>query len=380
MTSVLISGASVAGTALAYWLARQGFTVTVVERSDGVRPGGQAIDVRGPALGVIDRMGLLDEVAARKTAIRGMSVVDADGGEIMRDTEWTVTGGTIDNPDIEILRDDLVGLLCAAAADDREYLFGDSITGVDEGDDLVLVTFEHCRPRAFDIVIGADGLHSNVRRLAIGSESQFIKRMSRYVAICSMPNFLELDYWQTWYRDEQTQTMAGVYSARANREARAFLGFADEDLAIDYRDLDAQRAQVQRRFAGAGWVVPRIVEAMLAAPDFYFDEMAQIVMERWWSGRVGLVGDAAYCCSPLSGQGTSVALVGAYVLAGELAAADGDPGRGFANYQARILDYVRGNQSLAFDEDTGDPPIPEHVRHQIVNSLTLPDYPDLDSR
>jgi 2-polyprenyl-6-methoxyphenol hydroxylase-like FAD-dependent oxidoreductase len=115
----------------------------------------------------------------------------------MRNTEWTVTGGTIDNPGIEILRDDLVGLLYAAAADDREYLFGDSITGVDEGDDSVLVTLEHGRPRAFDIVIGADGLHSNVRRLAIGSESRFIKRMRRYVAICSMPNFLELDYWQT---------------------------------------------------------------------------------------------------------------------------------------------------------------------------------------
>lgn len=380
MTSVLISGASVAGTTLAYWLARQGFTVTVVERSDGLRPGGQAIDVRGPALGVVDRMGLLDEVAAHKTAIRGMSVVDADGSEIMRNTEWTVTGGTIDNPDIEILRDDLVGLLYAAAADAREYLFGDTVTGINEGDESVLVTFEHSRPRAFDIVIGADGLHSNVRRLAIGPESQFITRMRRYVAICSMPNFLELDYWQTWYTDEQTQTVAGVYSARDNSEARAFLGFADEDLAIDYRDVDAQRTQVRRHFAGAGWVVPRIVEAMMAAPDFYFDEMAQIVMDRWWSGRVGLVGDAAYCCSPLSGQGTSVALVGAYVLAAELAAADGDHGRGFANYQARILDYVRGNQSLAFDEDTGDPPIPDDVRHQIMNSLTLPDYPDPDSR
>jgi 2-polyprenyl-6-methoxyphenol hydroxylase-like FAD-dependent oxidoreductase len=204
--------------------------------------------------------------------------------------------------------------------------------------------------------------------------------MQRFVTICSMPNFLELDYWQTWYRDENTQTMAGIYTARKNTEVRAFLGFAEDNLTVDYRDTDAQRAEVQRRFAGAGWVVPKLVEAMLTAPDFYFDETAQIVMDPWHSGRVGLVGDAGYCCSPLSGQGTSVALIGAYVLAGELAAADGDHREGFPNYRARILEYVRGNQSLAFDEDTGDPPIPDEVRQRIVNSFTLPDYSTADQR
>jgi 2-polyprenyl-6-methoxyphenol hydroxylase-like FAD-dependent oxidoreductase len=255
MTRVLISGASVAGTTLAYWLERHGFTVTVVERSPGLRPGGQAIDIRGPALGVVDRMGLLEAVAARKTAIRSMSVVGSTGAEIVRNTEWTVTGGTIENPDIEILRDDLVGLLYAASAG-PEYLFGDAIAGLDEGAESVMVTFERGPQRAFDIVVGADGLHSNVRRLAIGPEAQFIKRMQRFVTICSMPNFLELDYWQTWYRDENTQTMAGIYTARKNTEVRAFLGFAEDNLTVDYRDTDAQRAEVQRRFAGAGWVVP----------------------------------------------------------------------------------------------------------------------------
>jgi 2-polyprenyl-6-methoxyphenol hydroxylase-like FAD-dependent oxidoreductase len=149
---------------------------------------------------------------------------------------------------------------------------------------------------------------------------------------------------------------------------------------IDYRDLDAQRAEVQRRFAAAGWVVPRLVSAMVEAPDFYFDEMAQIVMDRWSRGRVGLVGDAGYCPSPMSGQGTSVALIGAYVLAGELADAGGDHARAFANYETRLRDYVRDNQSLAFDEDTGDPPIPIEVRERIVNSITLPDYPHPDER
>jgi 2-polyprenyl-6-methoxyphenol hydroxylase-like FAD-dependent oxidoreductase len=373
MTTVLVSGASVAGTALAYWLGRQGFTVTVVERSQGLRPGGQAIDVRGPARDVVDRMGLLDAVAARKTAIRGMSFVDADGNELSRDTESTLTGGVIDNPDVEILRDDLVGLLYAATAG-AEYVFGDSIATLDERGDSELVGFERGPTRAFDLVIGADGLHSVVRRLAFGPESEFIKRMGAYVAICTTSNFLDLDHWQVWHRDEATGTVAGMYSARGNSEARAMLGFTDRQCNLDYRDVDAQWRELQRRFGDGGWVVPRLLAAMREAPDFYFDEMAQIIMDSWSRGRIGLVGDAGYCCSPLSGQGTSAALIGAYVLAGELGAAGADYRRGFAHYEAELRDYVLGNQSLAFDEDTGDEPIPPEVRHRIVNSFTLKDY------
>jgi 2-polyprenyl-6-methoxyphenol hydroxylase-like FAD-dependent oxidoreductase len=380
MATVLVSGASVAGTTLAYWLGRHGFTVTVVEHSQGLRLGGQAVDVRGPAREVIDRMGLLEAVAAQKTAIRGMSIVDAEGNEIMRDTESTLTGGVIDNPDIEILRDDLIRLLCDATAG-AEYLYGDSIAALDERHDSMLVSFDKGPRRAFDLVIGADGQHSNVRRLAFGPEAQFTKRMGRYMAICTVANFLDLDHWQMWHRDEKTMSMAGVYSARDNTEARALLGFTDPELQVDYRDVDAQHREVRRHFSSAGWVVPHLVAAMCEAPDFYFDEMVQIIMESWSKGRVGLVGDAAYCCSPLSGQGTSVALIGAYVLAGELAAASGnetaDYRQGFASYEAQLRDYILANQSLAFDEDTGDEPIAPQVRHDIINSFSLKDYKNL---
>lgn len=365
-----------AGAATAFWLGRHGFSVTVVERHRGPRPGGQAIDVRGPALTVLERMGLLGGARQRRTQIRGSSVVDADGNEISRDTESTPTGGPIDSPNIELLRDDLVELLYGASQWTAEYLFDDTITTLDDDGATVNVTFERAAPRSFDLVIGADGLHSNVRRLVFGPEENFIDRLGTYAAIFTVPNFLNLDYWQTWHYGDST--MAGVYSARNNAEARAMLGFMESDLRIDYRDVEAQYAELERRMAGDGWVRPQLLEYMRTAPDFYFDEMSQIKMDSWARGRVALVGDAAYCCSPLSGQGTSVALLGAYVLAGELKAAsqDGtvDYEAGFANYHREFSDYVKRNQWLVVDNIPGGAPIPQEVFDRIVASISLKDY------
>lgn len=376
MTDVLISGASVAGTTAAYWLGRHGFSVTVVECHRGPRPGGQAIDVRGPALGVLERMGLLAAAQKRRTQIRGASVVDRDGNELSRDTESPPTGGRIDSPDIELLRDDLVELLYGASQWTAEYIFDDTVTGLDDDGAAVGVSFERAPARSFDLVIGADGLHSNVRRLVFGSEEQFIERLGTHAAIFTVPNFLDLDYWQTWHYGDST--MAGVYSARNNAECRAMLGFMEPGLRIDYRDTEAQFAELERRMADDGWVRPQLLEYMRVAPDFYFDEMAQIKMDRWAKGRVGLVGDAAYCCSPLSGQGTSVALLGAYILAGELAAAsqDGtvDYELGFANYHREFNDYVKRNQWLVVDNIPGGAPIPQEVFDRIVSSIVLKDY------
>jgi 2-polyprenyl-6-methoxyphenol hydroxylase-like FAD-dependent oxidoreductase len=376
VSEVLVSGASVAGTAAAFWLGRHGHSVTVVERHRGPRPGGQAIDVRGPALTVLDRMGLLGAAQKRKTQIRGSSVVDRDGNEVSRDTESTPTGGPIDSPDIELLRDDLVELLYGASQWTADYIFDDTITALDDDGAVVRVTFERAAPSEFDLVIGADGLHSNVRRLAFGPEENFIERLGTHAAIFTVPNFLGLDYWQMWHYGDST--MAGVYSARNNAEARAMLGFMETDLRIDYRDIEAQFAELERRMTGDGWVRPQLLDYMRTAPDFYFDEMSQITMDRWSRGRVALVGDAGYCCSPLSGQGTSVALLGAYILAGELKSAshDGtaDHERGFANYQREFGDYVQRNQWLVVDNIPGGAPIPQEVFDRIVASIVPKDY------
>jgi 2-polyprenyl-6-methoxyphenol hydroxylase-like FAD-dependent oxidoreductase len=376
MVEVLISGASVAGTTLAYWLGQLGYSTTVVERHPGLRPGGQAIDVRGPALTVLDRMGLLTAAADRKTGIRGSSVVDRDGNELSRDTESTPTGGLIDNPDIELLRDDLVELLYGATQPGTEYLFDDSIVGLQNRGSAVDVTFERSSARSFDLVVGADGLHSNVRQLVFGPEERFIKRLGTYAAIFTVPNFLDLEFWQMWHYGDTT--MAGVYSARHNTEARAMLGFMDPELRIDYRDIEAQFTEVEQRMDDEGWVRPQLLKFMRNAPDFYFDEMAQIVMDHWSIGRVALVGDAGYCCSPLSGQGTSVALLGAYILAGELKRATQgdwvDHGLGFTNYFKRFHGYTERTQFLATDNIPGGAPISQEQFEAIVNSIALSNY------
>ena len=355
MTDILVSGASVAGATAAYWLAHHGHSVTVVERYPGLRPGGQAIDVRGPALTVLERMMLRAAADHRRTRIRGASVVDSDGNELSRDTESTPTGGLIANPDIELLRDDLIELLYEATQLKVEYLFDDSIESLDDDGTAVAVTFERAAARDFGLVIGADGLHSNVRQLVFGPEEQFIDRLGTHAAIFTVPNFLDLDYWQTWHYGEAT--MAGVYSARNNTEA--------------------QFAELERRMADDGWVRPQLLGYMRTAPDFYFDEMSQVKMDRWSKGRVALVGDAGYCCSPLSGQGTSVALLGAYILAGELAQAiqaGDDYELGFANYHKQFNDYVKRNQWLVVDNIPGGAPIPQEVFERIVNSITLKKY------
>jgi 2-polyprenyl-6-methoxyphenol hydroxylase-like FAD-dependent oxidoreductase len=372
VTDILVSGASVAGTAVAYWLGHHGYSVTVVERHPGLRRGGQAIDVRGPALTVLERMGLLADAQKYRTRIRGASVVDRDGNELSQDPESTPTGGRIDNPDIELLRDDLIELLYDASQPTTEYMFDDSIAALQDDGTSVAVTFECAPARSFDLLIGADGLHSNVRRLVFGPEEQFIERLGTHAAIFTVPNFLGLDYWQTWHYGDAT--MAGVYSARNNTEARAMMGFMDPDLRIDFRDTQAQFAELERRMADDGWVRPQLLEYMRSAPDFYFDEMSQIKMDRWSQGRVTLVGDAAYCCSPLSGQGTSVALLGAYILAGELATAGEDYELGFTNYRKEFHDYVKRNQWLVVDNIPGGAPIPQEVFDRIVGSITIKDY------
>jgi 2-polyprenyl-6-methoxyphenol hydroxylase-like FAD-dependent oxidoreductase len=342
---VLISGASVAGPALAYWLRRHGFQTTVVELAPAPRTGGQAIDLRGAARTVADRMGILDEVRRAHVGTRGMAYVDAANRRLasMPADLLGDSGGAI--AELEIMRGDLVRILHEATRDDVEYVFGDTITDLAQGDDGVKVTFERAQPRRFDLVVGADGLHSGVRRLAFGPESRFVRHLGAYVAVFSLANHLDLDGWELLYNEPGVT--AGIYPVRRGTEARALFFFAAPPLAYDRHDLDQQKRLLADAFAGVRWEVPRLLEAMWEAPDFYFDSVSQVHMDRWSSGQVALVGDAAHGPSPMAGVGTSLALVGAYVLAGELAAAGGDHAAAFAGYEAQLRDYVTRGQKLA---------------------------------
>ncbi|WP_327585953.1 FAD-dependent monooxygenase [Nonomuraea sp. NBC_00507] len=335
MTNILISGASIAGTTTAYWLHRHGFTVTVVERAPAIREGGYKIDIRGAALQVIERMGLMDAVRARSTDMRVATHYDAKGRPVAT-MDAALFGGRMGD-DIEIMRGDLNELLYELTRDKVEYVFDDSITGIaDDG----TVTFERAQPRAFDLVIGADGAHSNVRRLAFGEEERFARHLGHYISICTVPNTLGLD------REEAVHAAPGrtanVYSTRQDTGAKALFMWSSPPLAYDHRSVTEQKELLARAMEGTGWEVPGLLESVRDAKDFYFDSVGQIQMDRWSKGRAMLVGDAAYCASPASGQGTSLALVGAYVLAGELAT-----GRGADGYERELRGFVAANQALA---------------------------------
>jgi 2-polyprenyl-6-methoxyphenol hydroxylase-like FAD-dependent oxidoreductase len=301
-------------------------------------------------LDVVERMGLLPDLRGMRTRMRGMSMVDAQGTELMRSTEMAFSSGRLDSDDVEVLREDLVGLLFEHTRGDVEYLFDDSITALEESDAGVRIAFERAAPRTFDMVIGADGLHSRVRRLAFGSEDPFLHHLGAYVGVFTAPNFLGLDEWQVWMRADGVGY--GIYSARENTQIRVNLGFESPPIVYDRRDLDAQRKLLEDRLAGVGWETPRLLDAMWKAPDFYFDAMAQIRMPAWSVGRVALLGDAGYCPSPLSGQGTSLALVGAYVLAEALGGADGHEAA-FTEYERRMRPFVAANQALATENPGG---------------------------
>ena len=343
MRQVLISGAGIAGTTLAYWLRRHGFAPTVVERAPAPRVGGHAVDVRGTALGVVERMGVLERLRELRTDMRGMSFVNGAGKTLAKVTEHTLTGGLTDSDDVEILRDDLTDVLASAAQEGVEYVYGDWITGIAQHAEGVRVTFAHGEARDFALVVGADGQHSAVRSLVFGAEKEFSHHMDTYLAVFTVPNFLDLDRWQTFHLTPGK--LAGIYSARENTEARAMLGFQSPELDFDRHDLEQQRKLIADRFHGQGWEVPRLVREM-ASSELYFDSMTQIRMDRFTEGRVALVGDAGYGPSPLSGQGTSLALVGAYVLAGSLATAR-DHRAAFATYEREMRPFVLRNQALA---------------------------------
>lgn len=384
---VLIAGASIAGPALAHWLAQYGAEVTVVERAPGLRPGGQAVDARGVAREVIRRMGLDEAVRAARTETAGARFVDEDG-TVVQTFSAEDDGGDGFIADIEILRGDLSGVLHAATRDRVEYRFGDRVTGLTQDEAGVDVTFANGADRRFELVIGADGLHSSVRALAFGPHERFLRHLGHAMAFYTVPNEFGLDRWLL--DCVVPGRSAGLRPIRDAALGMALFSFAATEAELADRDPGTQKALLRTKMAGLGWLTPRILAHADAADDFYLDAVAQVVMDGWSVGRVALLGDAAFCSSPMSGQGTSLALVGAYVLAGELAGADWRPAPAFAAYERLLRPMVEANQQVGqwnaasrTVSAPGEPPAtsPEDwdmaVIERAINGIDLPDCPEV---
>ena len=338
---VLISGASIAGPALAYWLGRFGFHPTVVEIAPALRTGGNAVDFRGPLhLGLLRRMGVLEALEQVQTGGTAMRFEDAAGHRLM-ELPREFAGG-----DIEVLRGDLSRVLAEAAGNSAEYLFGDTVTAMTETPAGVEVTFRSGREHRFDLVIGADGLHSGVRGLIFGPESAHTVWLGGYIAVAPVPHREDLHGSMLGFTG--VNRLVGVYSARHMADARAFFLFRPPAaLSYDRRDQAQLKHILRTIFADLGGDVRRLLDDVDRSGPCYFDSITQLRLDTWSRGRVTLVGDAGYCPGPAVGGSTSLAVVGAYILAGELALAGGDHAIAYPAYERAISSYVQRSRAFA---------------------------------
>ncbi len=346
--SALISGASIAGPVLAFWLSEAGWDVTVVERAERLRTSGYPVDVRGTAVDVVRRMGLYGKISAARhrhvpvelLSPRGRRLCTLDYGNLLSSSG---------SADVELSRGTLSEILYRTTADRVAYVFGDSITAVTQTDAGVDVTFRHRRPQTFDVVIGADGIHSNVRKLTFGEEDQFVRHLGPYVAVWDLPT--DMFTPGTGFLYSHPGRTAIVERPADGGAALAFLTFVHPvPGTVNRHETDPILAALHDAFADDRWRTAEVIDTLLRADDVYFDAASQVRMDSWSSGRVALVGDAAYAPAFLSGQGTSIAIVGAYVLASELVQHD-RPEPAFAAYERRLRDYVEKNQNLALRTD-----------------------------
>lgn len=375
---VAISGAGVAGPTLAYWLMRHGHSPTLIEAAPTLRAGGYMIDFWGVGYDVAERMDILPAVRAAGYHMQEARFVDGRGrtaGSISAKTMARELGDRLTS----LPRGDLAAVIHRAVEGRAETLFGTAIASIQEHPGGVALKFDDGSERDFDLVIGADGLHSNVRALVFGPQAQFERHIGYYVAAFETDGYRprdELAYVSHGYPGRQISR----FSLRGDR-TMFLLVFAAEHLAgPEPRSIQERKATLVRVFADARWEWPSIVASLHAADDIYFDRVSQISMGSWTKGRVALVGDAAACVSLLAAEGTGLGMTEAYVLAGELALADGDHGRAFAAYERRLRSFVEGKQKSARAFASSFTPrtaLGVWLRNQATRLMAIPGVPGL---
>lgn len=342
---VLVAGASIAGNAAAWWLGHHGFDVDVVERAPRFRKGGQNIDVRGVGREVLRRMGLERAALERGTGEEGTAWVDRRGRRIacFQVDEAGGGGGAGLTAEMEILRGDLADLIHTSVCENVRFRFGDSIAQVEQDGTGADVTFASGSIDRYEAVVVAEGVGSATRELMFPGEAR-LRWMDLSIAFFTIPRLPTDDRMWRWFNAPGGR---GI-SLRPDRHGttRAMLMLQRSHAGEQHWEPARQRAWLRQRFADAGWEASRVLDAMDETDDFYFDALRQVQMERWSNGRVVLLGDAAWCATPLAGIGATLSITGACVLAGAMSRS-GSMGKAFQFYEEAMRPMVARSQGVS---------------------------------
>jgi 2-polyprenyl-6-methoxyphenol hydroxylase-like FAD-dependent oxidoreductase len=388
---IAINGAGVAGPTLAYWLLHHGHEPVLIERTPTPRSGGYIVDFWGAGYDIVEKMGVLPRLLDLGYEVGEVRFVDANGrrsGGFPTDVFTRMTGGRFTS----LQRSDLAATIYAAIEAKVETIFGDGIASIGEAADRVHVGFDHAAPRDFDLVVGADGLHSHVRSLAFGQEAQFERFLGYNVAAFELTGYRPRDDL-AYVSHALAGRQLSRFSKRDDRTLFLFCWREREPAPLPSDDA-SRRAALRREFAGMKWEAPAILAALDGVDDIYFDRVSQIEIPRWTKGRVALIGDAAACVSLLGGEGSSLAITEAYVLAGEIARAGDDHAAAFSRYEERMRPFLAAKQASArkfastFVPETGFgiafrnwmlrlmgiPPVANFFVGELTDNIDLPDY------
>lgn len=375
---IAINGAGVAGPTLAYWLARGGHEPTLIEQAPQFRTGGYVIDFWGVGYTIAERMGLLNQVRQAGYQVREVRLVDARGrraGGFSAD----VFSRMVEDRFTSLPRGDLAAAIFATVDGRVETVFGDGVSAVDEHAAGLRVGFERGAERDFDLLVGADGLHSRVRELVFGPESRFERRLGYRVAAFEVEGYRPRDEL-VYVSYAKPGRQIARFALRGDRTIFLFVFVEERMEGAEPHGVDDCRAVLRRVFGDAGWECPEILRAMDRVEDIYFDRVSQIKMDTWSRGRVVLIGDAAACASLLAGEGTGLAMLEAYVLAGELGRAGDDYRAGFRRYEERLSAFLDAKQRAAGDFARAFAPrtaVGLWVRRQATRLMAIPAVADL---
>ena len=342
---VVINGAGIAGGCLAYWLEHSGHDVVLIEKAPQFRTGGYVVDFWGVGYTVAERMGILSDLRAHGYTFREVRDVDKLGRKVGGFSTDFLRQSLLDRF-TSVPRGDLAEAIYRALGSRIETHFDNSISAINERATDALVSFEHGKARQFDLVIGADGLHSTVRDLSFGPERQFEKPLGYRVATFEVEGYRPRDelIFVTYTTPGR---QVGRFALRGDRTMFSFLFSGEKLTSPEPRNARERKAVLHQVFADAGWECPQILRAMDQISDMYYDRVSQIRMDCWSKGRVMLIGDAAACVSLLAGEGAGLAMTEAYVLACELDRAGEDYSAAYRRYEQLMRPFVEGKQKSA---------------------------------